>query len=602
MAHYGGLQAKSQFPNVGEMPGSEEMSESQYGFKYDEYGNTREILVYASGAIVNNISYVNKGTAFNLAERKRLGLEAALPPAVRSMEHQVENSRIKVNSKNLPIEKFIYVRSLFDRNVALAHALIKSDIENLMGIIYTPTVGLAVQQYSSMFRQANGLHFYPGNIDQAEDILRRYLHRDIRVAVVTDNQGILGIGDQGAGGIAICLGKLMLYTQGAGVAPWHCLPISLDVGTNNEALLADNDYLGWRHHRLSGAEYLDFIGRFACAFRNVFPNALCQWEDFSKQNAFAIRDSYLHDLISFNDDIQGTGAVTLSGILTAMRIKLEKLEDQVFLVHGAGAGGVGVAEQIGVALVEAGLSEEEAKERIFTLDSRGVVTTDRKIEEYKLKFAKDKEKIPWLQDPANLSLLEAVKEAGVTVLIGTSGQGGCFTKEVVEAMAENSDRPVIMPLSNPTSMTEALPEDIYRWTDGKALVATGSPFDPVSHNGITHRIGQCNNVFVFPGVGLGVLGSGAREVLPQFFTAAAHAVSSCVSKAEMNEGCLVPPVDTLKDVSAKVALAVAMSAVKNGVSRPCVFSTFQHEGDEARMNELLRKMRWDPEYLPIVAM
>jgi len=602
VAHYGRLAVKSQFPYAGEMPGSEEMSENQFGFKFDEYGNTREILVYVTGATVNNISFVNKGTAFSLAERKRLGLEAALPPAVRTLEHQVENSLIKVNSKEKPIEKFIYLRSLFDRNVALAHALIKSDIENLMGIIYTPTVGLAVQQYSSMFRQANGLHFYPGNIDQAEDILRRYIHRDIRVAVVTDNQGILGIGDQGAGGIAICLGKLMLYTQGAGVAPWHCLPISLDVGTNNEALLADNEYLGWRHHRIKGDEYLEFIGRFAHAFRNVFPNALCQWEDFSKQNAFAIRDSYLHNMISFNDDIQGTGAVTLAGILTAMKIKLEKLEDQVFLVHGAGAGGVGVAEQIGVALVEAGLTEQEAKDRIFTLDSRGVVTTDRDIEEYKLKFAKDKAEFSWLKDPVNLTLDKAIKEAGVTVLIGTSGQGGCFTKEVVEAVLTNTERPVIMPLSNPTSMTEALPEDIYRWTDGKALVATGSPFDPVTYNGKTYQVSQCNNVFVFPGVGLGVLGSGAREVLPQFFTAAAHAVSSCVSKKEMAEGCLVPSVSTLKDVSGKVALAVAMAAVENGVSRPCVFSTFQHEGDEARMAELLRKMRWDPEYLPIVAM
>jgi malate dehydrogenase (oxaloacetate-decarboxylating) len=602
VAHYGGFPLKSQFYRGRKWPGSTEMPENQYGFKYDEYGNTREILVYASGITIHNISYVNKGTAFSKSERKRLGLEAALPPAVRSLEHQVENSKIKVNSKEKPIEKFIYVRSLFDRNVALAHALIKSDIENLMGIIYTPTVGLAVQQYSSMFRQANGLHFYPGNIDQAENILRRYLHRDIRVAVVTDNQGILGIGDQGAGGIAICLGKLMLYTQGAGVAPWHCLPISLDVGTNNEALLEDNEYLGWRHRRLVGDDYLEFIGRFATAFRNVFPNALCQWEDFSKQNAFAIRDSYLNDMISFNDDIQGTGAVTLSGILTAMRIKLEKLKDQVFLVHGAGAGGVGIAEQIGVALEDAGLSKEEAKDRIFTLDSRGVVTTDRDLEEYKLKFAKDKEKFSWLKDPVNLSLHEAVRHAGITVLIGTSGQGGCFTREVVDAVSANTDRPVIMPLSNPTSMAEALPEDIYRWTDGRALVATGSPFAPVVHNGVTHHIGQCNNVFVFPGVGLGVLGSGARKVLPQFFTAAAHAVSTCVSKAEMAEGCLVPPVASLRDVSAKVALAVGMSAVKHGVSRPCVFSTFQHEGDETRMAELLRKMRWEPEYLPIVAM
>ncbi len=578
------------------------MSENQYGFKYDEYGNTREILVYSSGSSVNGISYVNKGTAFSLAERKRLGLEAALPPAIRSIQHQVENSLIKVNSREKPIEKFIYLRSLFDRNVVLAHAVIQRDIENLMGIIYTPTVGLAVQQYSSMFRQANGLHFYPGNIDQAENILRRYLHRDIRVAVVTDNQGILGIGDQGAGGIAICLGKLMLYTQGAGVAPWHCLPVSLDVGTNNEALLADNEYLGWRHHRLTGDAYLEFIGRFAQAFRNVFPNALCQWEDFSKQNAFEIRDAYLHDLISFNDDIQGTGAISLAAILTAMRIKLEKLKDQVFLVHGAGAGGIGIADQIGVALVEEGLTEQEARDRIFTLDSKGVVTSDRNLEQYKYKFAKNKEQFPWLKNSIKSSLLETVREAGITVLIGTSGQGGCFTRDVIEAVHANTERPVIMPLSNPTSIAEALPEDIYKWTDGKALVATGSPFDPVVHRGTTHSIGQCNNVFVFPGVGLGVLGSGAREVLPQFFTVAAHAVSASVSKADMEAGNLVPPVGALKEVSGKVALAVAMSAVENGVSRRCVFSNFQHEEDEARMAELLRKMRWDPVYLPIVAM
>jgi malate dehydrogenase (oxaloacetate-decarboxylating) len=578
------------------------MSESHYGFKYDEYGNTREILVYASGAMVASIPFFNKGTAFTNAERKRLGLEAALPPTVRTLEHQVENSMVKVNGKADPIDKFIYIRSLFDRNVTLAHALIKSDIERLMGIIYTPTVGLAVQQYSSMFRQANGLHFYPENIDRAEDVLRRYLHRDIRVAVVTDNQGILGIGDQGAGGIAICLGKLMLYTQGAGIAPWHCLPISLDVGTDNETLLNDNDYLGWRHHRLKGDEYLDFIRRFARAFRNVFPNALCQWEDFSKQNAFAIRDTYLHDLISFNDDIQGTGAITLAAILTAMKIKKTKLADQVFLIHGAGAGGVGVADQIEAALLDTGMDTAAARARIFTLDSRGVVTTDRDIEPYKQKFAKDKKAFAWLNDKKNHDLAKVIEHAGVTVLIGTSGQGGCFTKEVVRQMAANTERPVIMPLSNPTTMAEAVPEDIYAWTDGKALVATGSPFAPVDVGGKPRRTGQCNNVFVFPGMGLGVLASGAREVRPAFFTAAAHAVSDCVSRAEREEGMLVPAVATLKAVSAKVALAVAMTAVAEGVDRPCVYSTFQHNQDEVRMKQLIHKMRWNPQYLPLVGM
>ncbi len=578
------------------------MSETAYRFKFDEYGNTRELCVFSSGTDLHSNSYINKGTAFSLEERRRLGLEALLPPAVRSLEKQVENSGIKVEAKQNDIERFIYIRSLFDRNVTLAHALIKSDIARYMSIIYTPTVGLACQHYSSMFRSATGLHFYPGNIDRAEDILRRFLHRDIRVAVVTDNQGILGIGDQGAGGIAICLGKLMLYTQGAGIAPWHCLPISLDVGTNNEILLADDEYLGWRHRRITGDEYIDFVTRFARAFRNVFPSALCQWEDFSKQNAFAIRDTYLHDLISFNDDIQGTGAVALAGILTAMKIKRETLGDQVFLIHGAGAGGIGIAEQIETALCEEGLSTAEARSKIYTLDSRGLTTTDRKLEPYKEKHAKDPAMLSWLKEKNDLRLESVVKKAGVTVLIGTSGQPGCFSREIVDMVSANTDRPIIMPLSNPTDKAEAIPSDVLRWTDGKALIGTGSPFPDVEYEGKSFRISQCNNVFVFPGVGLGTLASGARAVLPEFFTAAARAVSDYVTRDEMEQGCLVPDVTTLRDVSLKVAQAVGETAISKAVSRSCVFSTFQHENDPTRLKELVRKIRWEPDYLPLVAM
>ena len=578
------------------------MSENSAQFKYDEYGNTREIYVYSSGSGLHNDAFINKGTAYTWDERQRLGLIAMLPPSVRSLEEQVANSKLKVQNKESDIERFIYIRSLFDRNVALAHALIKSDIARYMSIIYTPTVGLACQNYSSMFRSANGLHFYPGNIDHAEDVLRRFQQRDIRAAVVTDNQGILGIGDQGAGGIAICVGKLMLYTQGAGIAPWHCLPVSLDVGTNNEALLADDEYLGWRHKRITGDQYIDFIQRFARAFRNVFPNALCQWEDFSKQNAFAIRDAYLHDMISFNDDIQGTGAVALAGIFTAMKIKQAKLSDQVFLIHGAGAGGVGIAEQIKTALCEEGMSKDEARSRIFALDSRGLITTDRDLLPYKQKFAKDPSSLDWLQNENDLQLEQVVKKAGITVLIGTSGQAGCFSREVVQAVLEHTDRPVIMPLSNPTDHAEAVPADIYEWTNGKALVGTGSPFPDVLYKGTSVRIGQANNVFVFPGVGLGTLASGAREVLPEFFTAAAKAVSSCVAKEDMVHGTLLPPVTDLAAVSLKVAQAVGESAIAHKVSRPCAFASFQHQNDPSRLKELIRKMRWAPDYLPLVAM
>jgi malate dehydrogenase (oxaloacetate-decarboxylating) len=576
------------------------MPVKSYRFVYDEYGNTREIKVHIRGVGVHGNNYVNKGTAFNENERRDLGMEGTLPPAVRPLDQQVKNSHKKILKKVDDIERYLYIRSLFDRNVTLAHAVIATDISRFMEIIYTPTVGLACQQYSSIFRSANGVHIFPGNIDRTEDILRRYGHRDIRVAVVTDNQGILGIGDQGAGGIAICLGKLMLYTQGAGIAPWHCLPISLDVGTNNQELLDNEEYLGWRHRRLTGSEYVKFIQQFARAFNKVFPNALCQWEDFSKQNAFAVRDAYLHDLISFNDDIQGTGAVTLAAIFAAMKIKGEEIEDQVYLVHGAGAGGVGIAEQIEAALIEHGLRENEARKKIFTLDSQGVVTTDRMVEPYKAKYAKNPVQMDWLQDSGNGALLDAIRHGGVTVLIGTSGQPGCFTQEVIEAMAANTERPVILPLSNPTDKAEALPEDIYKWTGGKALVATGSPFPPVKQNNKEVRIGQCNNVFIFPGVGLGVLASGAREVLPSFFTAGAKAVAEHVSQEDLNGGILMPRVESLQEVSVSVAYAVGLAAIREGVSGRCAFSKFQHKDDPDRLQTLIENMRWKPEYLPLI--
>jgi malate dehydrogenase (oxaloacetate-decarboxylating) len=578
------------------------MSTNLYRFKYDEYGNTREIIVYASGAAARSCSYINKGTAFSLEERKSLALEATLPPGVRNLEEQVENSRIKVNEKIDDIEKFIFIRSMFDRNATLAHALIKSDIKSYIKIIYTPTIGMAVQKYSSMFRQANGLHFYPGNIDGAEDILRRFVHRDIRVAVVTDNQGVLGIGDQGAGGIAVCLGKLMLYTQGAGIAPWHCLPISLDVGTNNEKLLADNKYLGWRHRRLEGEEYLSFIGRFVRAFRNVFPNALCQWEDFSQQNAFSIRDAFVDEFISFNDDIQGTGAIALAAILSAIKIKNEKLADQRILIHGGGAGGVGIGEQILKGMVEEGLSEREALNRIFMIDSKGLIVSSNKKDLYKKKFAKDKAVHPWLNEIDRIDIPGIIRKAGITMLIGTTGQDFFFNKEAIKEIKKNTQRPLVLPLFQHISTPQIFCENISKWSREGFLIATGNPCTTEEMLENACHIGQCNNAFVFPGVGLGVLVSGAREVLPEFFTVAATAISDMMSPEQLERGRLVPPINDIRKVAKRVALAVAMCAVKRGVSRPCVYSDFQHNNDETRMRTIIDRIRWSPQYLPLVSM
>lgn len=578
------------------------MSANLYRFKYDEYGNSREIITFASGDSASSCSYINKGTAFNNEERGQLALQGSLPPGLRDLETQVESCGLKVHEKNDDIEKYIFIRSLFDRNVTLAHALIKSDIEYYIKLIYTPTVNLAVQKYSSMFRQANGLHFYPGNIDKAEDILRRFGHKDTRVAVVTDNQGILGIGDQGAGGIAVCLGKLMLYTQGAGIAPWHCLPISLDVGTNNENLLADKQYLGWRHNRLEGEKYLSFIGRFVRAFRNVFPSALCQWEDFFQHNAFSIHDAFVDELISFNDDIQGTGTVTMAAILSAVKIKKETLSQQVFLIQGAGVGGVGIAEQIFNCLQYYGLSAEEANARIFVIDSGGLLTIDRKLELYKNKFAKDPAKFPWMKDIDKEDNLTIIKKSGTTVLIGTSGQEFCFRKEVIEALKKNTSKPLLLPLFHHISTPDIFCDNMSQWVNDGTLVATSGSCASLDAMYDKFKISQCNNVFVFPGVGLGVLVSGAREVLPEFFTAAAHAISDMVTQDELKQGLLMPEIKNIRKVTKKVALAVAMAAVKSGVSRPCVYSDFQHNNDELRMKTLIDNIRWKPEYLPLVPM
>jgi malate dehydrogenase (oxaloacetate-decarboxylating) len=576
------------------------MPQNSFRFQYDSFGNTEAIEVFSRWLGVYDNQFTNKGTAFTREEREQLKLEGTLPPSVRTLEQQVDNCLEHLARKNSDLERFTYLRALYDRNVTLAHAVIASDIERFMPIIYTPTVGEACLQYSSMFRKANGLHFFPGNIDRAVEILGRFKTRQIRVAVVTDNQGILGLGDQGAGGISICLGKLMLYTQGAGIAPWHCLPVSLDVGTDNPALLNDPNYLGWQYPRLVGEEYLDFVRRFAKAFKAVFPHALCQWEDFSKQKAFAIRDTYLHDLVSFNDDIQGTGAVVLAALFSAMKIKGEPLEKQVYLIYGAGAGGVGIAEQLEVALVEAGLDPEEARERIFPVDSNGLVTTERELEPYKRKFARDPAALGWYRAKNDGNLLNVIREARVTVLIGTSGQSGAFNRDIVLAMQGNSRRPIILPLSNPTARAEAVPGDIHQWTSGSALVATGSPFPPVLFGEKPVRVGQCNNVFVFPGMGLGVLASGAREVLPQFFSAAAQAVAGQVSADDLKNGILLPSAARLREVSMAVALAVGDAAISLGVAGPCAYSTYRHDGKRERLSHLVEMMAWQPRYLPII--
>ncbi len=578
------------------------MSSNLYRFRYDEYGSTEEIIVYANGESARSSRFINKGTAFNSEERKSIGLEATLPPSVRSLADQVASCQRLVDDKDNDIERYIFLRSLFNRNVTLAHALIRTDIEKYIKLIYTPTIALAVQQYSSMFRQANGLHFYPGNIDRAEDILRRFACRDIRLAVVTDNHGILGLGDQGAGGIAVCLGKLMIYTQGAGIAPWHCLPISLDVGTNNEQLLADKNYLGWRQKRLEGEEYLSFVGRFVRAFRNVFPNALCQWEDFSPKTAFSILDAFEDELISFNDDIQGMGAIAASAILSAAKVRNVSFEDQVFLIHGSGTGGIGIARTIFDILRSRGLSEEEACEKIYVIARDGLVSTKKEYPYYKRQFCKNPDRHPWMNALEANDVATIIEKARVTVLIGTTGHEFFFNEDTVTAIKKNCDRPLIMPLFQHVSTSAELCRRIVKWSQEGVLFATGNPCSTMDELAKAPGISQCNNALMYPGIALGVLAAGASEIVPEFFIEAAMAISDMLTEEQLKAGKVMPSLGELRNVAKSVALAVALCAVEKGLSRPCVFSDFQPNGDASRMARLIDRIRWRPEYLPLTPM
>ncbi|VAX22095.1 NAD-dependent malic enzyme [hydrothermal vent metagenome] len=545
-----------------------------------------------SGADILHNPFLNKGTAFSKEEREELGLRGLLPPHVSTMDEQLHRVYENYSLKSNNIEKYIFLRALQDRNETLFYALVEQRLEEMTPIIYTPTVGEAVQKGSHIYRHSRGLYLSPENIDSISDMAKSLPSRDIEIIVATDNQGILGIGDQGIGGMGIPIGKLSLYTVGAGVAPQACLPICLDVGTDNKALLNDPLYLGHKHPRYTGEKYNAFIDKFVSKVKEHFPKALLQWEDFSKQKAFSNLDRYRGNILSFNDDIQGTGAVALAGVIGAMRIKRERLEDQRLCIFGAGAGGVGVARQMKSALIHRGLTKDEAGARIFVVDSQGLVMDDRKtMDDYKHDLATKRELTKnWdVSNHEHITLKETIDNAGVTILLGLSGQPGAFTEDVVKAINNNCLQPVIFPLSNPTTKVEAQPADIYKWTRGRAIVATGSPFGDVIYDGKKYTIGQGNNVFIFPGIGLGAMAAGATSITNDMFTSAAFCLADFTPQDARITNCVFPSVTELNKVSRHVALAVFETAVKNGVANP-------PEGEDPM--ELIIKKMWRPAYLP----
>ncbi len=544
------------------------------------------------GFMLTRLPLLNKSTAFTPEERTAFGLEGLLPPHVATLDEQLTRTYANYQRATTNIDRHVYLRDLQDRNEVLFYALLEEHLEEMMPIVYTPTVAEAVQRFSHLYRYARGLVISTENIGRVEELLTEAPMPDVRLAVVTDSEGILGIGDQGYGGMGICIGKLSLYTAAAGIDPAVTLPVELDVGTNRADLLDDPLYLGVRHERLTGQAYDDFVERFVTAFGARFPGALLQWEDFSKQKAFTVLERYRGVLPSFNDDIQGTGSVTLAGLLAASRRTKRPLTDEVVLVHGAGAGGVGVALQVIGGLVDQGLSREEARERVLVVDSRGLVTADRSgLDDYKLVVAQEPSAIAnWWRGEGAPSLLETVEGAGVTVLLGLSGQGGAFDRPVIEAVGRNTPSPIVFAMSNPTENSEATPDDVYRWTGGRALVATGSPFPDVEWRGSRHPVGQANNAFIFPGLGLGAMLAKVEAVTPGMFRAAAQALADYTDPARIAAGAVYPAISTLRRASRHVACAVVQHALDEGIARI---------GDPGDVTAFVTRSMWEPRYVPI---
>jgi malate dehydrogenase (oxaloacetate-decarboxylating) len=543
--------------------------------------------VRQTGAALLRAPLTNKGTAFTANERRELHLTGLLPSRIESIDEQVARTYDNYLHETTPIGRYQFLRRVQDTNEVLFYALLSAHVREMLPIVYTPTVGEGVERFSDIFEQARGLTLTLNKSEDPKSIIDRYPHDgDVRMIVITDSSAILGIGDQGWNGLAIAIGKLSLYTVAGGVSPFHTLPIVLDVGTDREdLLLRSSTYLGIKEPRVRGDEYLAFVRRTVEAVRGRWPSAIVQWEDFGKDTAFEVLDTFRNEVPSFNDDVQGTGAVALSGLITATKHKGNRLADERFLVFGAGAGGIGVARAIRGGLEREGLSRKEAHQRIFVVDSKGLLVEGRAgMESFKREFAQP------ATMPANL--LHTIQSAKITALLGLSGQPGTFDESVIRAVAGNTDRPIIFALSNPTSSCEAMPSDILRFTNGRAIVATGSPFDPVMIDDVTHVIGQGNNAFIFPGLGFGAIVSGATRITDAMVAESAYALAEITLERYGARGFVYPPVEDLRDVSVRVAVRVAKQAILDGVASPKTKVV-----DEAHVRELA----WSPRYLPFRA-
>ncbi|MFT6398667.1 MAG: malate dehydrogenase (oxaloacetate-decarboxylating) [Bradymonadia bacterium] len=545
---------------------------------------------FVRGVAVLRHPLLNKGTAFTHEERRALDIDGFLPDRVSTLEQQVARAYEDFGSLGTPIDKHRFLRSLQDRQEILYFALVTGHIEEMLPIIYTPTVGDAVKRAGLFREHARGLSFSPASIDRASLIVEQHPFSDVRLIVATDSSAILGLGDLGAGGTEIAIGKLAIYTAAGGIPPHQTLPVTLDVGTNNQELRDDPHYVGANQPRMRGEEYINFIDGFVDAVWQRWPRAIIQWEDLARDAAFEVLRRHREQGPCFNDDIQGTGAVVVAGILAACSQRGVSIKEQRFVLHGAGAGGLGVAWAIRTALERAGASPDDARQRVLVLDSRGLLVASDSLDSLKAEFAQVAEDIDWAD--GRPGLLETVKGAKPTVLIGLSGVTGAFSEEVVRAMLAECPTPIIMPLSNPTSHAEALPKDLIAWTDGAATVATGSPFEDVDYGGRPIAIGQGNNAFIFPGLGHGASLSAAITITDGMIMAAAEALADYTVQRDDCDGRIYPPVDAMPEASRYVAAAVIREAVGCGMGiMP----------SEVTPEELVAESFWTPEYVPVIA-
>jgi len=545
--------------------------------------------VAARGRAILSSPTINKGTAFTLPEREQLGLTGLLPTGVTTLEGQTRRVWAQYQQQPTDLAKWVYLANLRDRNEVLFYRLLSERLPEMLPVVYTPTVGEAIQRFSHEFRRSRGVFLSVDHPDQVETALRNtgLGPDDVDLLVATDSEGILGIGDQGIGGIEISIGKLSVYTAAAGIHPRRVLPVVLDTGTDNLKLLNDPMYIGERHARIRDHRYDELIDAYVSACSKLFPNAMLHWEDFGTSNARRILNKYYDQVCTFNDDMQGTAAVVMAAVLSALRACGTRLTDQTIVIHGAGTAGLGIADMLRDQMIREGLSPDEATRRFYPLAKQGLlVGDDATLLDFQVPYARSRAEVAnWPSGPGGISLATVVTRAKPTILIGTSTQAGAFTESIVREMASYVDRPIILPLSNPTSKAEALPRDLIEWTDGKVLTATGSPFGPVQYKGVNYRIAQSNNALVFPGLGLGVAVTKAERITDRMIAAAADAVAA-MSDAGKPGASLLPPMTALRTASAAVAIAVATVADEEGLARVELTNPIQQVYDAM----------WQPEY------